>query len=558
MIRELYIKNLALIESLSMEFEAGFTVFTGETGAGKSILVGAIGLLLGDRADADQIRSGCDHAEISAVFGINGSCERLAELLGELSIPFDDSQLIIRRRLSHADRSRIHVNEIPLSLSALRRIGDLLIDLHGQHEHQSLLNEETHRTIIDALEEAAPVRAQYGNAWQTLCSVRQALESHDATTRRLNEKRDMIEFQIRELEQAHLKTGEEATLEAELALLSSSVQRLSAVGAILELLGSSEGSSIAKQTAAIRRNLEQLAKYDPEAQPWTGDIENAQRIFSELETFCSAYISGCEEQTDPADRVEKINARLAKIQRLKKKYAATLDELIVKEKSLRSELAALDNCEADRKELEKALASAEADCMSIGKKLGAARRGCAARFDRSITAMMEKLGFKQGVWETVFGPLDEPAEYGLETVRFFVRTNPGEEKLPLAATASGGEISRLMLAIKTVLSRRDSVPVLIFDEIDTGIGGTVAGAVGKAMRELSSTHQVLCISHLHQIASLADWQIKVYKEQSGERTVTRIRLLSEEERVDEIARMLGGDSKIAIEHARELLMGKNG
>lgn len=556
MIRELHIKNLALIESLSLELEAGFTVFTGETGAGKSILVGAIGLLLGDRADSDQIRSGCDHAEISAVFEIDGSSERVAELLGELSIPFDDNQLIIRRRLSHADRSRINVNETPLSLAALRRIGDLLIDLHGQHDHQSLLNEETHRTIIDALEDAAPIRAQYGKAWQTLCSARLALENHDATTRRLNEKRDMIEFQIRELEQAHLKSGEEEALEAELALLSSSVQRISAVGAILELLGSSEGASIVKQSAAIRRHLEQLAKFDPEAQPWTNDIENAQRIFSELETFCSAYMSDWGEQADPADRVEKINTRLARIQRLKKKYAATLDELIGKEKSLRSELAALDNCESDRKELEKAFSLAQADCMSTGKKLSGARRSSAVRFDRSITAMMETLGFRQGAWETVFGALDEPSEHGLETVRFFVRTNPGEEKLPLAATASGGEISRLMLAIKTVLSRKDSVPVLIFDEIDTGIGGTVAGAVGNAMRDLSSTHQVLCISHLHQIASLADWQIKVYKEQSGDRTVTRIRLLSEEERVDEIARMLGGDSEIALEHARELLRGK--
>lgn len=551
MLRELRVKNLALIESLSLEFEPGFTAFTGETGAGKSILIGAIGLLLGDRASSESIRSGCDEAEVCGTFDIPPGPGPLRTLLDELSISAPESELIVRRRISNADRSRIHVNETPLSLAALRRIGDQLIDLHGQHEHQSLLNEETHGTVIDRLDNVKPARAGYDSAWRMFSQAQSMLARHDSETLLLNEKREMLEFQLAELQQAHLKSGEEETLEAELKLLSSSVQRTAAVSGIAELIGGTD-TAIEKQVAAVKRHLEQLAKYDDAAAPWITDVENTQRIFSELEAFCGSYLGACGEQADP-DRIEKINTRLAKIQRLKKKYAATLDGLIEKETSLRENLASLENSSADRQELEKAAAAARTACMAAGERLGAARQSAAKKFDRSITALMAVLGFSGGIWRTQFSPLDVPAESGLEAIRFMVRTNPGEAELPLAATASGGEISRLMLAVKTVLSRSDHVPVLIFDEIDTGIGGAIAGAVGKAMKDLSLTHQVLCISHLHQIASLADRQVKVYKEQSGNRTVTRIAALSSEERVKEIARMLGGDSKIALEHARELL-----
>ncbi|MBN1307759.1 MAG: DNA repair protein RecN [Chitinispirillaceae bacterium] len=558
MIRELRIRNLALIESLTFEFGRGFTVFTGETGAGKSILIGAIGLLLGERASAESIRSGCNEAEVGGIFEVDLSAEPFRSLLEKLSITADDNQLIIRRRLSAGDRSRIHVNETPLSLAALRRIGDLLIDLHGQHEHQSLLNEQTHHEVIDRLEGVKPLRRIYDAAWRSFAEARRALDRHDADTRLLNEKREMLEFQLHELDQAHLKSGEEEELEAELKLLSSSAQRMTAVSGILELIGSSTAASLDKQVASVRRHLEQLARYDPSARPWIDDVENAQRIFSELEAFCSSYLSTNGERADPT-RIEKINARLARIQRLKKKYSATIEGLIDKEQSLRGDLASLDNSGIERRELEKTFTDAQTACVLAGKKLGEARQAAVRTFDRTITVMMERLGFKGGGWRTRFAPLDAPSEQGCETLRFFVRTNPGEAELPLAATASGGEISRLMLAVKTVLSRSDYVPVLIFDEIDSGIGGIVAGAVGDALRELSLTHQVLCISHLHQIASLADRQVKVYKKQSGGRTVTCVEELSNEQRVNEIARMLGGDSKIALEHARELLgKGKKG
>lgn len=552
MICELRIKNLALIERLSFEFKRGFTVFTGETGAGKSILIGAIGLLLGDRASSESIRSGCDEAEVSGSFDLRDAAEPLAELLGELSIETDDDLLIVRRRISRSDRSRIHINETPCSLAALRRIGDLLIDLHGQHDHQALLNEDTHRTYIDRLEGVPPTLREYSTTYTAYAEAKHALAVHAEEMRLLDEKKEIVQFQVRELRQAELKSGEEEELEAELSLLSSSAERIEATSAILEMLGSSSTTSIEKQAGAVQRKLEQLRKYDPSVLPWIDDVENSLRVFTELETFCSSYLSTTDEQADPF-RIEKINGRLAKLQRLKKKYGTDIDGLITREQALARDLVSLENSETDHRELQKMAASTREQCLTVGRKLSSCRAEAAKKFDTSITAMMKKLGFRGGRWYTAFRPCEEPTEHGLETARFLVRTNPGEAELPLSKTASGGEISRLMLAIKTVLSKNDYVPVLIFDEIDTGIGGLLAGAVGKALKSLSISHQVLCISHLHQIASLADRQVKVYKEESGGRTLTRIRLLSEEERVKEVARMLGGDSGIALDHARELL-----
>ena len=553
MLSELHIRNLALIESLTLEFEEGFTVFTGETGAGKSILIGAIGLLLGDRASSESIRGGCDSAEINGVFSFKRLPSLLSELLDEYGVPCEDSELIIRRKISRSDRSKIHVNEIPLSLAALKKIGDLLIDLHGQHEHQSLLNEETHHIIIDSLDKVADARLKYDTTYKAFHEANRVLAVHTAETKTLNEKRDIIEFQLRELKQAQLKPGEEEELDTELKLLSSSAERIEASSGIVDILGGSTGNaSIEKQIIAVQRKLEQLTKYDPEVSPWIDDVENALRIFTELETFCSSYLSTTGEQANP-HRMEHINTRLARLQRLKKKYALSVAGLLDKEQQLRNDLSSLENSDADLKELAKQREKAKTVCVQNGGELSAARKKAAAKFDKNITALMEQLGFNGGEWKTVFDSSQEPTETGMETIRFFVRTNPGEALLPLAKTASGGEISRLMLAVKTILARHDVVSTLIFDEIDTGIGGIIAGAVGDTLKALSNSHQVLCISHLHQIASLANRQLKVYKEESGNRTVTRVVHLSNEERVGEIARMLGGDSGIALEHARELL-----
>jgi DNA repair protein RecN (Recombination protein N) len=555
MIREITITNFALIDSLSLEFDRGFSIFTGETGAGKSILVGAISLLLGERASIDQIRSGAEEAEVSGVFELRPLRPGLKALLADLDIDVSDRQLIIRRKVSRSDRNRILVNQTPLPLSSLKQIGDLLVDLHGQHEHQSLLSEETHAAVIDDLPWVADLKNDYSRAYGTYDAARTALTVFEARAAALAERRDMLEFQHKEIAVLSLRSGEEQELEAELGLLSSCAERSAAASEILSLLSSSQGS-IERQISAVRKKIEVLAKYDPSVSPWVNEIQNALSVFTELETFAGSYLNKIGGGADPG-RIEFLNNRLAKIQRLKKKYQCDINGLIEKCDSIRENLDAIGNVDADRSELTKNLETAHDDCIQAGRELTEAREKAARDFDEKITQIMQRLGFADGMWKTEFIPCNEPGPHGCEETRFMVQTNPGEPLLPLSKTASGGEVSRLMLAIKTVMSNHDRIPVLIFDEIDTGIGGMLAGSIAKALLGLSKTHQVLCISHLHQIASVANNHFHVYKEAAGDRTVTRVKKLQESERVEEIARMLGGDSNIARQHAREFL-GKKG
>jgi DNA repair protein RecN (Recombination protein N) len=554
MIRELHIRNLALIDDITVEFDKGFSVFTGETGAGKSILIGAIGLLLGERASTEMVRSGADEAEVNGVFELGAPHKAFADLLEELTITPDNGTLIIRRKIAKNDRNRILVNQVPLPLSSLKRLGDLLIDFHGQHEHQSLLNEETHRDIIDELPGVKDSRNSYTAAYEAYAAAKNALDEYEIRAKNLTERRDILEFQFNELKALALNSGEEEDLEKEFALLSSSAQRAECVSTIIGLIGNST-DSLEHRIVNVKKKLETLSKYDPSVSQWIADVGNTLSVFTELETFCGSYLEKTGNNADP-DRIEFINSRLAKIQRLKKKYACSHEQLIERQKELENSLMSIENIDADRALLEKKTASSLQKCVIAGKALTAARKKASQDFDSRVTAQMAKLGFVDGEWNTVFESLQAPTSHGFEEVRFLVRTNPGEPFLSLAKTASGGEISRLMLAIKKVMAEHDVVPVLIFDEIDSGIGGLLAGEIGKSLYALSRSHQVLCISHLHQIASMADNHYHVYKETSNDRTVTRVKVLDEKEKVNELARMLGGDSEITRKHAKELLKGK--
>lgn len=551
MIREIHIKNLALIEELSLEFEQGFTIFTGETGAGKSILIGAIGLLLGERASGDMIRKGFDEAEVSGVFELSNIKRGLAMLLDDLNISIEDKQLIIRRKISRTDRNRILINQVPVPLSSLKQIGNFLIDFHGQHEHQSLLNEEEHIKIIDNLPDVFEKKSDYDQVFSLYNQAFQELTFHKGKAAQLSEKREMLEFQNKELKSLDLRSGEEDELEKELSLLSSATERISCASEIISILGSG-AESIEKRIFTVRKKLETLVKYDASVSPWLNDVETALATFTELETFCGSYLDKSGSGADPA-RIEFINSRLARIQRLKKKYNCSLDQLIQKQKTIEKDLSSLENAASDLEQLEKKVEQCLKTCLSKGKLLTEARNKSAVIFDHRISEIMSKLGFSGGKLSTVMEPLSAPGPDGIETVKFVVQTNTGEPFLPLAKTASGGEISRIMLAIKSVLADNDQIPVLIFDEIDTGVGGVLASEVGKAMYRLSNSHQLLCISHLHQIASLSDHHFKVYKETNADRTVTRVKKLDKEERITEIARMLGGDSEMSIKHAREII-----
>jgi DNA repair protein RecN (Recombination protein N) len=560
MLRELRIKNLALIENLVLDFASGFTVFTGETGAGKSILIGAIGLLLGERASSEMIRAGRDDAEVSGSLDIENVRDKLRGFLREAGIDAEDGSLIIRRGISRAGKNSVRVNQVPLPLSTLKALGDLLIDLHGQHEHQSLLNEDTHSGIVDALPGAAAAKGAYTAAYAAHTAAAQELRDAQRAARELADKKDVLEFQHKELSALNPQRGEEAALEQELTLLSTAAERSGCASDILTLLGSGDAGSqdgsepVQKKLSLISRKLEALCKHDPAAAPYIGEIESALSICSDLDLFCSKYLEATGGGEGGEDRIEKINSRLARIQRLKKKYSCGIDELIDKREQLEKNLSLLNNTDADMEQLEKKAAKARKECVEAAVELTSSRRKSIHIFDKEVTRRMELLGFAGGELATELKPLNEPTPNGMDAIRFLVKTNPGEPFLPLAKTASGGEASRLMLAVKSILAEHDEIPVLIFDEIDTGIGGVLAGEVAKALYSLSSTHQVLCISHLHQIASAADNHYRVAKRTDGGRTVTEVERLDGERRTLEIARMLGGTgSETAVKHAEELL-----
>jgi len=554
MIREIRVTSLALIDDLTVEFGAGFTVFTGETGAGKSILMDAVGLLAGERAFSEQVRSGAEEAEVSGLFEVAASSPA-AHLLHEQGISCQDGAMVVRRRIQREGRNRVHINDTPVSLGLLKQVGDLLVDLHGQHDHQSLLHEHTARLVVDSLPEVEPSAGTYCAAWDQFAQAQARLTEHDREAARLRERRDVLEFQRKELESLGLRAGEEALLETELALLSSSTERAACAGELTALLRG-EDSSVEARVSAVRKRLQSLARLDPQVRPWLDELESARTTLNELSSFCESYLEGVNERADPG-RVEKVNDRLARVQRLKKKYGCSADELATRLVAVVKDLASIDNSDADRQQLAARLETSRARCAEAAAALRTAREKALKPFDRAVTRQMSQVGFTGAAWQTALTPLDMPGPHGSETVQFTVRTNPGEPFLPLARTAAGGEISRLMLAVKSVLAAHDRVPVLVFDEIDTGIGGTVAHEIGRCLRSLSSSHQVLCISHLHQIAALGDTHYQVSKQVEGKRTVTRVRRLTPDERVDEVARMLGGVSEMTRTHARELLRSRD-
>jgi DNA repair protein RecN (Recombination protein N) len=552
MISELRIKNIALIREITIELDQGFTVFTGETGAGKSILVGSLGLLLGDRASKDLIRNEEDDAEVTAVFDTTDYAASVHGLLDDMGIePEHDETVIIRRVVSRKGKSKTYINQVPVPLSSLKRIGEALIDFHGQHDHQSLLHAHTAYDIVDSLPGVMEYRTEYDKAYRAYTEAKETLASFSARAQELRERRDMIEYQYNEIHGLELTEREESRLEEELNKISSVTQRVECAAGIHEVL-SGEEHSLLSRIDDVSRQLRILAGYDPSFSEWSDEVDNMSALLSELTSRVSAYAEDAQEENDPS-RIDHINERLAGIQRLKRKYGCDLQGLIDKEAHLRSELDTLENVSFDKPQLEKRCQQAYERCMEAGTHLRNARCEAAHRFDSSITGAMQLLGFSHGRFSTRIAEHESPGPHGLESIEFTVQTNKGEPFTPLRKTASGGEISRLMLAIKSVLADKDNVPVLIFDEIDTGIGGVTANAIGAALRRLGAHHQVICISHLHQIASQAQQHFKVYKTVADDRTVTYTDKLDTSQKIDELSRMMGGSSKVSKQHAEEIL-----
>ena len=551
MLSELRIRNFALIDRLSVRLGPGLNVLTGETGAGKSIIVGALSLLLGERASSDVVRAGEDRASIEGVFEVDGRAD-LAALLEERGIEPDEGVLVLKREVAAGGRSRAWVNGSPTTASVLGELGRRLVDLHGQHEHQTLLKRDEQRAILDAYAGNSDLVARVGAAHRTAAELRREIEGLEARRREAIQRADFLRFQAEEIEKAALVPGEEDALEDEARRLSHS-EELTALSASLYDAVAGSDESLVGNLGSLRRAVDQLVRIDPSQGEVRELYDAAYYALQELGERMERY--GATVEHDPA-RLDEIRRRQDLLYRLKTKYGATLEEIVDKGRAARAELDLVDGADFEISALQKKLAAAQADLDTLAAELTSRRTEAMERLSAEVTRVLPELGMASGgVFTAVRLPLDAAGAQGAEEVEFRVSLNRGFEPRALSHVASGGEMSRIMLALKTILARLDDVPTLVFDEVDAGIGGRVALQVGEKMREVAASHQVFAITHLPQIASRAHLHLLVSKQEREGRTATEVAALEDDERVREIARMLGGDpeSAVSLEHARELL-----
>ncbi|HEX2080900.1 MAG TPA: DNA repair protein RecN [Longimicrobium sp.] len=552
MLSELRIRNFALIDRLTVRLGPGLNVLTGETGAGKSIIVGALSLLLGERASADVVRAGEDRASVEGVFDVAGRGD-VAAILDERGIePDEDGLLVLKREVAVEGRNRAWVNGSPTTAAVLGELGRALVDLHGQHEHQTLLRRDEQRAILDAYAASAAPLARVREAYGAALALRREIAGLEARRREAAQRADFLRFQAEEIEAAALRPGEEEELEDEARRLSHSEELQALSGGLADAVSGSE-RALLSEVGSLRRQIDQLVRIDPAQGEVRELYENAYYSLQELGERMERYAATVEH--DPR-RLDDIRRRQDLLFRLKSKYGQTLEEVLEVGRRARGELDLVDNAEWELGGLRKKLAEAEAELTAAAAELTASRVAAMERLSGEVTAVLPELGMSAGgVFRAERIPLAEPGPLGAEEVEFRVSLNRGFEPRPLSHVASGGEMSRIMLALKTILARLDSVPTLVFDEVDAGIGGRVALQVGDKLRDVAGSHQVFAITHLPQIASRAHVHLLVRKGERDGRTTTEVLPLEADDRVHEIARMLGGDpeSAVSLEHARELL-----
>jgi DNA repair protein RecN (Recombination protein N) len=553
MLRFLQIRRLAVIDTVEVEFEPGLNVLTGETGAGKSILVEAVGLLLGGRASGDLVRTGEDLATIEAIFEVDGQ------------------ETIIRRELTAQGRSRAFINGELATAGALKELSSGLVELHGQHEHQTLLDPATHLAALDEFGRLAPSLAATSSAHHELWSLADELARIRRAIQERAARQELAAFQLGELDRANLARGEDEELDALRKVLAGAerVERLCTES--YASLYDSDGAILAR-LGAVWRRVADLAEIDPRFRPYLEAKDDIKSQLEDLAHFLRRYADGI--QASP-ERLQQVEDRLALLERLKRKYGPTLDAAIATRDALRAEIAAalkgaetLDEAEARHRQ-------ARQRFITAASTLSTERKRIAAQFSKAIERELAHLAMDRTRFEARFGELGEEAwtPQGIDGLEFFVSPNPGEDLRPLARIVSGGELSRIMLAVKTLtagsrhgFSAADArppsaaAPGLIFDEVDAGIGGRVADVVGRKLRALGSASQVLCITHLPQIAAYADTHFRIEKMVAGGRTRVSVTRLSSDARVEEISRMLGGEdvTEGIRASAREMLRGRRG
>jgi DNA repair protein RecN (Recombination protein N) len=550
MLLELRIANFAVIEQLSIHLESGLNALTGETGAGKSIIVGALSLLLGERASADSIRAGAPKAVVEGVFDVASRKDILAAL-AEQGIEANEGLLILRREVALEGRSRAWVNGAASTATLLGELGRVLVDLHGQHEHQTLLKRDEQRDILDEYAGAGAVAAAVRQGHVRVRELEQQLLDLERRKREAEQRADYLRFQANEIETAQLRAGEEEEIAAEAVRLEHAEELTGLARSLHETVYASE-KSITSKLSELRRTLDHLIRIDASQSDARELLESAYYGLEELGRRMGDYADGIEY--DPA-RLELLRRRLDLLFRLKSRYGPALEDVIAAGEKARAELNLVDDAALTRRELEQDLEVARADLKRTAADLSKQRRKAAARLQKEVAALLPDLGMTNGRFEIAFESHPHITATGAESAELRIALNAGFEPRSLARIASGGELSRVMLALKTILARVDRVPTLVFDEIDVGIGGRVAIQIGDKLRDVAHNHQVFVITHLPQIASRAAHHLLVEKVEREGTTLTRVSELAGEERVRELARMLGGDpeSGVSLEHAREML-----
>ncbi len=562
MLKELRIRHFATIDHLDLEFEPGLNVLTGETGAGKSIIIGALTLLLGGRADADVVRSGESKATVEGVFEARE--QTLVEQLDEMGLEPEEDEIIIKRTLSPNGKTRCHINGSAVSVSILARLGDRLVDIHGQHAHQTLMRSECHRPLLDLYGKCVPGLERFRKFWNQYQDLTRQQKKLIQNEQDRLQREDLLKFQIGEIDQAQLSPGEEETLTAERNQFRHAEKLFQSLDNSLNWLREESGS-ILDQLGKVNHELRDLPSVDESLKP---QVETGERLYYEIEELAESLKTYRQGLNFEPGRLEELEDRLAEIKGLQRKYGPDVESVLTYREKIGAELESLGG---DQDRLEQLDAEIKALQEKVGQeavKLAESREKSAKLLKKNAEKELKELDMKFAQFGVQFDYLEDPESFlhyqgrsvrlgaeGLGSLEFVFSSNPGESLRSLAKIASGGELSRVMLALKTLLNRQDTIPVLVFDEVDTGIGGKVAEIVGTKLKKLASSKQIFCITHLPQIAGMGNAHFRVLKEVEGKRTHTKVIHLDSNQRVEEIARMSAGVNitEATRQHAREMI-----
>jgi DNA repair protein RecN (Recombination protein N) len=553
MLQTISLRDFVIVDQLELDFTSGFTVLTGETGAGKSILLDALSLVLGERADSSQIREGASRAEISALFRIDPEqIKHFNQWLDEQGFPLDDGgqSLLLKRIIDSNGRSRAFINGSVATVTQLREAGDQLVDIHGQHAHQLLLKGGAQRELLDRHAGLLPLASEVSQTFKTLSDSRRRLEQAENAGQDIERERERLEWQLEELSELSPVEGEWSSIQSEHARLANGAKLIGGCQEVIETLSETD-NSVESILSKACGNISALAEHDPALQNISEALDSAQIQLDEAIHGLNRYLQKID--LDPA-RLEVIEERMQALHGAARKYRTEVDELpklLIDTQERLDALTASQNMEALREKVK----AEEAAYQKIAKQLSQKRSKAATELGKLVTEAMQDLSMAGGQLEIALSPLNEGGSNGLEQIEFLVAGHAGSTPRSLAKVASGGELARISLAISVITSKASFTPTLIFDEVDAGIGGAVAETVGKLLHQLGQSHQILCVTHLPQVAAQGNHHLKVSKSQSADKTVSQVQALGRSERVEEVARMLGGATitDTTRRHARELL-----